>query len=159
MPSLMDLPSELLYDIIALIAASPLHAAAAGKRHRPEQLHRRAVICYPETTPAPSLLSLLSTNSQLRCETLLFLSKQPLIFDLDVVYIDGHWIWPRFTQIPAQCTSKTIERLNLNLVHCFTEEGRAGELEDRTMSLGVGEFLKVVSHFLVSTHTPLHTLP
>jgi hypothetical protein len=153
MPSLSDLPSELLYEIIAVIAASPLpaKAAASGKRHRPEQLHRRAVVCYLETTPAPRLLSLLSTSSHLRCETLLFLSKQPLVFDLDVVYINGHWIWPRFTQIPAQCTSKTIERLNLNVIHCFAEGERAGDFEDRAMSLSVGEFLKVVSHFLVGT--------
>jgi hypothetical protein len=152
MPSLLDLPSELLYDIIALVAASPLSSKSAGKRHRPEQLHSRAVVCYPDTTPAPGLLGLLSTNSRLRSETLLFLSKQPLVFDLDVAFVNSHWIWPRWTQIPAQCTSRTVERLNMNIIHCCTGEERASDFEDWTVRRDVGELLKVVSHFLISTY-------
>jgi hypothetical protein len=152
MPGLLDLPSELLFQIINYVESSPLTLPLDGKRHRPERLLSRAVICYPVSEPARSLYrSLLLTNRRMHSETLHYMSKQQRGFELDVAIVNDHWIWPLWRCIPTQQADRAIARLNINIIYCAAKEERRITYEDDILITQVDlEFLTLVSDFLVN---------
>ncbi|KAF1920380.1 hypothetical protein BDU57DRAFT_12961 [Ampelomyces quisqualis] len=150
MPGLLDLPSELLFEIIGLIASSPYPCRAACKRYRPTQMHSRAVVCFPTTDPSwPShTCNILLTCRRLHHEAIVYLSKASRAFELDVAIVNNHWIWPTWRYIPVSKTGYAIESLKINLTYCCTEDERASSetaTADWPTSL---EFMKVIGHFL-----------
>jgi hypothetical protein len=153
MPGLLDLPSELLYQIIEYVDSSPLTLPLDGKRHRPERLLSRAVICYPVSEPARSLhRGLLLTNRRMHSETLHYTLKQQRGFELDVAIVNDHWIWPMWRYIPRQQADRAIARLNINIIYCATKEERRIIYEEDTILITQSclEFLMFVSDFLIN---------
>lgn len=125
MPTLLDLPSELLYQIIDLIAQLPYASLSEGKRYRPEHLRSRNVVCYPQANLHVSPgLSLLLACRKLHMETSLYLSKNPQDFSLTIAIIDANWIWPTWEHLPLVCKSGTQEKLDVNMLYCETEHQR-----------------------------------
>jgi hypothetical protein len=150
MPRLLHLPSELLFDIIALVDSSPYAANSDQKRYRPAQLQSRAVVCFPTTDPSwPSHTSnLLLVCRKMHHETSIYLSKVSRAFEMDVAIVNNHWIWPTWRHIPAAKMSYKLECLNINLIHCCSEDERASFGADSANWPTSLEFLKVISHFL-----------
>jgi hypothetical protein len=150
MSGLLDLPSELLFDIIALVDSSPYATNSDQKRYRPARLQSRAVVCFPTTDPSwPSHTSnLLLVCRKLHHETSIYLSKASRAFKMDVAIVNNHWIWPTWRHIPAAKRSHQLERLEINLIHCCSEDERASFGADSANWVTSLEFLKVISHFL-----------
>lgn len=98
MPGLLDLPSELISQIIDYVDSSSLTLLLDGKRHRQERLLSRAVICHTVSEPARSVhRGLLLTSRRMHSETSRYLSNQKRGFELDVAIVDDHWIWYVFS--------------------------------------------------------------
>jgi hypothetical protein len=150
MPGLLDLPSELLFDIISLVDASPYPPVSNQKRYRPARLQSRAVVCFPTTDPSwPShTRHLLYVCRKLHYETSVYLSKAPQSFQVDVAIVDNHWIWPTWKYIPAAKNGYLLESLEVNLIHCCSEDERGSSGTDSANYTTSLEFLKVVGHFL-----------
>ena len=130
MAGLLDLPSELLFQIIHLIATSPLPNPSSGKRSQVSApffgrgTARRNTLCCPdlEQTGKPNLLNLLLTTSRLHSEVLLYTSKAPQSLRVDVAYLDGHWIWPTWRTIPCRSANSRLEEVELNILLCNNPE-------------------------------------
>lgn len=125
MPDLLDLPSELLYQIIDYIAHSPYGSSLEGKRYRPEHLRNRNVVCYPqaELHISPGL-SLLLACRRLNTEATLYSSRNPQHFSLNIAIIDANWLWPTWEHVPLVCKAGTQERLDVNMLYCESENQR-----------------------------------
>lgn len=149
MTGLLDLPSELLFEIIRLAASAPYPADAIQKRYRPARLQSRAVVCFPSTDPSwPShTCNLLLTCRKLHHETSVYLSKAPKTFQLDIAIVNNHWIWPTWRHIPCP-VNYVLESLEINLIHCCSEDERASFDAGSTSWPTILEFLKVIGHFL-----------
>ena len=130
MVRLLDLPSELLFQIIGIVATSPLPNPSSGKR---SQLNapffgrgtsRRNTLCCPDAAQAgkPNLWGLLLTNSRLHSEVLFYTSKTPQRLRIDVAYLDGHWIWPTWRIIPCQSATSRLDRVEINIILCHNPE-------------------------------------
>jgi hypothetical protein len=126
MPGLLDLPSELLFEIIDLVTNSPIRPPPGGKRYRPEQLHSRSLLCVPTTHPSwlEPTRSLLLSCKRLNAETSTYHATATQRLVLDVAIVDNHWIWPFFRVIPGPL-GYVLESLDINLVYCCTEAERA----------------------------------
>jgi hypothetical protein len=150
MPGLLDLPSELLFEIISLVDSSPYPPVCNQKRYRPARLQSRAVVCFPTTDPSwPShKRNLLYVCSKLNYETSVYLSKAPRNFQLDVAIVNNHWIWPTWKYIPAAKNGYLLESLDVNLIHCCSEDERDSTSIDSANYVTSLEFLKVIGHFL-----------
>jgi hypothetical protein len=150
MPGLLDLPSELLFEIISLVDSSPYPPVCNQKRYRPARLQSRAVVCFPTTDPSwPShTRNLLYVCSKLNYETSVYLSKAPRNFQLDVAIVNNHWIWPTWKYIPAAKNGYLLESLDVNLIHCCSEDERDSTSIDSANYVTSLEFLKVIGHFL-----------
>jgi hypothetical protein len=150
MPGLLDLPSELLFEIISLVDSSPYPPVCNQKRYRPARLQSRAVVCFPSTDPSwPShTRNLLYVCSKLNYETSVYLSKAPRNFQLDVAIVNNHWIWPTWKYIPAAKNGYLLESLDVNLIHCCSEDERDSTSIDSANYVTSLEFLKVIGHFL-----------
>jgi hypothetical protein len=150
MPGLLDLPSELLFEIIGLVDSSPYPPVHNQKRYRPARLQSRAVVCFPTMDPSwPShTRNLLYVCSKLNYETSVYLSKAAQNFHLDVAIVNNHWIWPTWKYIPAAKNGYLLESLQINLIHCCSEEERASTSTDSANYVTSLEFLKVIGHFL-----------
>jgi hypothetical protein len=150
MPGLLDLPSELLFEIISLVDSSPYPSVSSQKRYRPARLQSRAVVCFPTTDPSwPShTRNLLYVCRKLHYETSVYLSKAPRDFQLDVAIVNNHWIWPSWKYIPAAKNGYLLESLSINLIHCCSEDERSSSSADSANYGTSLEFLKVVGHFL-----------
>jgi hypothetical protein len=150
MPGLLDLPSELLFDIISLVDSSPYPPVSAQKRYRPARLQSRAVVCFPTTDPSwPShTRNLLYVCRKLHYETSVYLSKAPQSFQVDVAIVNNHWIWPTWRYIPAAKNGHLLESLEINLIHCCSEDERSWSSIDSANYVTSLEFLKVIGHFL-----------
>ncbi|KAH8724636.1 hypothetical protein GQ44DRAFT_572573, partial [Phaeosphaeriaceae sp. PMI808] len=153
MPSLLELPSELLFSIIDFVGSSPYPFTNDHRRHRPEQLDSRAVFCFPITDPSwPShTRNLLLVCRKLHSETRNYISRAPQVFKLDVAVIDYHWIWPFWRYIPAGNTSNMLETLEINLIYCYTDAEQATQ-ERFTQTVEI-EVLKFITRFLRSGFT------
>lgn len=126
MPELLDLPSELLFEIIDLVTNSPIRPPPGGKRYRPEQSHSRSLLCVPNTHPSwlEPTRSLLLSCKRLNAETSTYHATATQRLVLDVAIVDNHWIWPCFRVIPGPL-GYVLESLDINLVYCCTEAERA----------------------------------
>jgi hypothetical protein len=152
MPGLLDLPSELLFDIIRYVDSSPYVSSPNQKRYRPARLQSRAVVCFPTIDASwPShTRNLLFVSKKLRYEATFYFSKVPRAFELDIAIVNNHWIWPTWTYIPGTKIDDVIEDLKINLIHCCNEDERASSITDSASWATSLEFLKVISHFLRS---------
>ncbi|KAH7394227.1 hypothetical protein DE146DRAFT_757697 [Phaeosphaeria sp. MPI-PUGE-AT-0046c] len=149
MTGLLDLPSELLFEIISLVASSPYPADAIQKRYRPARLQSRAVICFPSTDPSwpTHTNNLLLTCKRLHHETSIFLSKSHETFQLDIAIVNNHWIWPTWRHLACP-VNYVLESLEINLIHCCSEDERASFDTDSANWPTSQELLKVIAHFL-----------
>jgi hypothetical protein len=150
MTGLLDLPSELLFEIIDLVASSPYPSNTAWKRYRPMRMHSRAVVCFPTTDPLwpGHTCNILLACRRLHQETSVYLSKASRAFELDVAIISNHWIWPTWRYMPGPKPGYTIENLKINLIYCCTEDERASSEAHATDWPASLEFMKVIGHFL-----------
>lgn len=152
MRGLLDLPNELLYEIIDHVASPPFLAPPDSKRYRPEQMMSRAVICYAEQKQLwwPSVLHLLLTCRVLHSETALYLSKKLKSLEIDVAIVDDHWIWPTWYWFPPRYISTALGSLKINLIPAYTETYRGSlylkTFESRETNV---EMLKLVSQLLL----------
>ncbi|RAR09610.1 hypothetical protein DDE82_001728 [Stemphylium lycopersici] len=129
MVGLLDLPSELLFEIISLVLSSPLEFRQNEKRHRPNwKFSKRNVWFIPslELLKTQTILNLLLLNRRLYTETREYLAKESQIFDFDVdiAIIDDHWLWPTSRFVLPRKPRGMIHRLNVNVLPCCTEEER-----------------------------------
>jgi hypothetical protein len=151
MPGLLDLPSELLFEIIGLVACTSNLLPPDGKRHRPEQLYSRNIVCVP--TSHPSWLyptrSLLLSCRRLSSETSIYHTKMPQVLKLDVAVVDNHWIWPCWRYIPGELDF-VLERLDVNLMYCCTQEERAAYSSVTPRCTYQEEFVRTINHLLRS---------
>ncbi|KAH7085669.1 hypothetical protein BKA63DRAFT_23003 [Paraphoma chrysanthemicola] len=147
---LLDLPSELLFEIIGLITACPYPSIPSGKRYRPTRLQSRAVICFPAKDPVSrrSIRNLELSCRRLQLEVNEYRKKAPSVFKLDIGIVDNHWILPYWRFIPIGHIRYSISSLEINLIYCCTEEGRASSNTSSPAGATEMEILKVISHFL-----------
>jgi hypothetical protein len=97
MPGLMDLPSELLFQIIDHILTSPSVLPKDDMRYRPErELCMRNLYCIPTSSveffKTPKALNLLLVSQRMNLETKEYVSKAPQTFKFDVAVVNDHWV-------------------------------------------------------------------
>jgi len=127
MVGFLDLPSELVFNIIDLVLSSPTVLPNNGTRHRPSYpTGVRNLCCVPSLhyLKGPGVSTLLLTSQRMYRETKEYLSKAPRNFEVDIAVIDDHWFWPTRRVIPARELEGTIERLEINITPCCTTDGR-----------------------------------
>ncbi|KAF1946436.1 hypothetical protein EJ02DRAFT_418544 [Clathrospora elynae] len=125
MAGLLDLPSELLFEIIHLVATSPIVLQEKGVRHRPATYStRRKLLCVPslDLLRTPNALNLLLINQRMYSETEDYLSKKPQFLKLDVAIVNDHWIWPTWRSVPLRPSKGIVDTVEINLVHCWNED-------------------------------------
>lgn len=152
MPGLLDLPSELLYDIIDLVASSPNTTLPDGTRYRPDWKYGRAIVCFP-TTHHLSLnptRHLLFVCRRLYAETSICNTKMPKTWKMDVAIINNHWIWPCFRYIPGGNIGYVLEKLEINLIYCCTEDERGSYSMTTPARAYEDDFVKMISQLLHS---------
>jgi hypothetical protein len=150
MPGLLDLPSELLFEIIRLVDSTPYLSTANCKRYRPARLQSRAVVCFPTVEPSRPTHThgLLLACKRLNAEASIFFSKLPQMFELDIAVVNNHWIWPTWRYIPRTKLEYLLETFQVNLIDCCTEDDRTS-FDIGVLNLDTSlELLKVISHFL-----------
>jgi hypothetical protein len=150
MPGLLDLPSELLFEIIRLVDSPSYPPNADCKRYRPARLQSRAVVCFPITEPSwPSRTQrLLLVCQRLRSEAGIYLSKVPQRFELDIALVNNHWIWPTWRLTPGVKLGNSLDSLQINIIDCCTEDDRASFALESMTAVTPLEILKVITHFL-----------
>ncbi|KAF2827522.1 hypothetical protein CC86DRAFT_212437 [Ophiobolus disseminans] len=153
MPGLLDLPSELIWDIIGFVASSTYSPPPHGKRHRPDRLYGRAIICFPTAhhlwlNPTRRLLLVCR---RLYAETSIYHSKMPKVLKLDVTVVNNHWIWPCWRYIPGGDIGYVLESLEINLIYCCTEEERGSYSMTTAAWTYEEDFVKMISQFLHSS--------
>ena len=127
MVGFLDLPSELLFNIIDLVLSSPTVLPKNGTRHRPSYpTDVRSLYCVPslDYLKDSGVPSLLLTSQRMYRETKEYLSKAPRNFEVDIAVIDDHWLWPTRRVVSARELEGTIERLDINIIPCCTTNGR-----------------------------------
>ena len=129
MVGLLDLPSELLFEIISLVLSSPPGFRQNEKRHRPNwNTSRRNIWCLPplELFKTSTALDLLLINQRFCTEAREYLAKASQTFDadVDVEIVDDHWLWPTSRFVLPRKPGQIIRRLNVDVVPCCTEEER-----------------------------------
>lgn len=125
MKNLLDLPSEILSQIICEFFSSPCHTPLDGWRYRSlyEYTAVRNVVCRPSATAwPPDALSLLLTCQKTYSETNHYLANTRSVAKLDLAIIDFHWIWPTWRNLPPR--SRAIDELHVMVVPCCTRDER-----------------------------------
>ncbi len=175
---LLDLPSELLFQIIHLIAFSPLpNPTGQRSRYRGNLFGRgstgRTTLCCPYGNNGnqygqPNLLNVLLTNWRLHSEVLLYTSKAPQVLRIDVADMDNHWIWPTWRTIPCRNITSVLDKIEINLICCYdVNESHANWNNDlnpcRTLiyafaprGIPIREFkINIDTSYLANEHMPL----
>ena len=127
MVGFLDLPSELVFNIIDLVLSSPTVLPKNGTRHRPSYpTDMRSICCVPSLNylKDSGVSSLLLTSQRMYRETKEFLSKAPRNFEVDIAVIDDHWLWPTRRVVPTRELEGTIKRLDINIIPCCTTNER-----------------------------------
>jgi hypothetical protein len=93
----MDLPSELLFQIIDHVLMSPTVLPKNGLRYRPEwRACQRNLYCIPSNSTeffnTPKALDLLLASQRLNAETKEYIAKAPQTFKFDVAVVNDHWV-------------------------------------------------------------------
>lgn len=151
MPGLLDLPSELLYDIIGHVADSPLPLPQGRRRYRPDEQYSRSIVCVPSTASAwlSPTHSLLLACKRLHSETITYHKKATARLLMDVAVVDNHWIWPCFRVLPIG-VGDVLEDFHINLIYCCNEEER-GAYSSRSPTYAYEpEFVRMISNVLSS---------
>jgi hypothetical protein len=120
MGGLLNLPSELLFEIIDLVITS-IHWPEESVRYRPIRdtcLFPRNLYCVPglKLTGQHPALHLLRTCRKLYSET--------QVLDLDVAIVNDHWIWPTWRNLPVR-KDGAFDKINVHFVLCCTENERS----------------------------------
>ncbi|CAO2656486.1 Nn.00g052890.m01.CDS01 [Neocucurbitaria sp. VM-36] len=164
MTGLFDLPSELLFQIIHLALSSRPPVSSNGSRHRPDWGYSgRNVIylCSPGIIPTPNALNLLLASQRLYSETILYLSKKPQIFKLDVAIVNNNWIWPTWRTIPIRSRSGIIDQVDIELILCCTGDERHLQTEWRNQNgqnmtdCTSKELISLLRHFILLEKPPI----
>jgi hypothetical protein len=131
MAGLLDLPSELLLNIIDLVLSSPIVQPKNGTRYRSTNTFHRNMYCIPSLDhfQGPRPMNLLLVNRRMYIETREYLSKAPRNFELDIAVVNDHWLWPTRRIVPTRKLNGTIERLDINIIPCCTEGQRSLQTE------------------------------
>lgn len=128
MPGLADLPNELVTEIIRFVLCTPkLSIPPDTKRHRLDGPGFNTRVCYIQSREAcrPNALSLLLTCHKLHALTMDYVSRTPQTWKLDISIINDHWLFPTWRYIAPRATlADGIERLEINIIPCFTEDER-----------------------------------
>ncbi|KAL6709442.1 hypothetical protein ACN47E_001377 [Coniothyrium glycines] len=120
MTGLLDLPSELLFEIIRHVLTTPCILKDGWRYRSPyEYTVVRNVVCYPSaTTWPPDALGLLLTSKKMLAETQHYISSTPSIARLDLTMVDLHWIWPTWRNMPSR--SQSLDQVWVKFIPCFT---------------------------------------
>jgi hypothetical protein len=100
MPHLMDLPSELLFQIIDHVLTSPSVLPQDTKgilRYRPEwKACQRNLYCIPSSSAeffnTPKAFNLLLVSQRMNAEIKEYIAKAPQTFKFDLAVINDHWV-------------------------------------------------------------------
>lgn len=156
LPLLYQLPSELLYQIIDFVLASPCHTPPDGWRYRwlDKSIGVRNIVCYPSPDVwPPDALSLLLTSRKLYSETQQYLANTPSIARLDIAFVDFHWLCITWRNMPTR--TSVIDQVWVNFIFCCTEEQRQLQMADsnlfqsKTIAEAHGELRDIVRGFVL----------
>lgn len=103
----------------------------------------------------PNSLCLLLTSWRLYSATKRYISKQPQNFELDVAVINDHWIWPTWRVIPARTINGAIDKVEINLILCCTEDERHLQTSWIQASIDIA-LLYVLRYFLTQRDLAIH---
>jgi hypothetical protein len=129
MPKLLELPNELVTEIVHLVlCTSSISIPTDTKRYRVTGREYSTRICYIPSKEAyrPNALDLLLTCRKLHTLTMDYLLRTPQTWKLDIIIINDHWLFPTWRYIaPRASVRDGIERLEINIIPCFTQDERA----------------------------------
>jgi hypothetical protein len=129
MPELVELPNELVTEIIHLVlCTSSISIPTDTKRHRVTGPEYNTRVCYIQSKEAyrANALDLLLTCRKLHALTMDYLSRTPQTWKLDISIINDHWLFPTWRYIaPRASVRDGIEKLEINIIPCFTQNERA----------------------------------
>ncbi|KAI0572081.1 hypothetical protein Alg215_10012, partial [Pyrenophora tritici-repentis] len=128
--TLLDLPNELIFDIITL-ALSTSHVSVpppppSTTRRRLGEDFKKDRICYIDSDAAyePNALALLLSSKALSAQTALYISKSPRLCEFDIAIVNAVYFFPTWRYIPTRngLPSVMLEIVKVNLAPCCTEE-------------------------------------
>jgi hypothetical protein len=154
MPNILDLPNELIFDIIDLaLSTSLILNPPDAKRCRRGEDNK---VCYIDSDAAyqPNALALLLACKQLNAQTALYISKSPRICELDIALVDAIDLFPTWRYIPTRNGSAPamLDKVVVNLIPCC--HGRYNSLRDnwpRPTTSPVNDSSRLWAHRLFST--------
>ena len=93
----MDLPSELIFQIIDHVLTTPSVLPKDGMRYRPEwKVCERNLYCIPTSSreffETPNALNLFLVSQRMNAETKEYICKAPQTFKFDVAVVNDHWV-------------------------------------------------------------------
>lgn len=130
MAGLLDLSSELLFEIVGFVITSPIAWPEGSTRCRPslgqQNSYKRNIQCVP--TPGLAVkhpaTSLLFANRRLHSETQTYLARNPQTLTLDVAIVNDHWIWPTWRNLPLRMQVGAVDRIDIHITPCCTDSQR-----------------------------------
>ncbi|KAG9191756.1 hypothetical protein G6011_10490 [Alternaria panax] len=133
MVGLLDLPSELLFNIMDIVLSSPTVQPKDATRYRPNWWNssHRHLYCIPnlDLLKSSKVMNLLLVSRRVYIETREYLSKAPRNYEVDIAVVNDHWLWPTRRIVPVHKLDGIIERLDINIIPCCTEEQRSLQTE------------------------------
>lgn len=72
----------------------------------------------------------------------------PQSLKLDIAVVNNHWIWPTWRYMPAGEIVYLLERMEINLIYCCTEDEHASDDAALPSWTYEEEFIRLISHFL-----------
>jgi hypothetical protein len=128
MPELVELPNELVTEIVHLVlCTSSISIPTNTKRHRVTGPEYNTRVCYIQSQEAhrANALDLLLTCRKLHALTMDYLLRTPQTWKLDISIVNDHWLFPTWRYIaPRASVRDGIERLEVNMIPCFTQNER-----------------------------------
>jgi hypothetical protein len=121
MPNILDLPNELVFDIIdQALSTSLIPIPPDAKRCRRGEHNK---VCYIDSDAAyqPNALALPLACKQLNSQTALYISKSPRICEFDIALVDADDLFPTWHYIPTRNGSAPamLDKVTVNLIPCF----------------------------------------
>ncbi|KAG9385900.1 hypothetical protein A1F94_002650 [Pyrenophora tritici-repentis] len=125
--TLLDLPNELIFDIITLaLSTSHVSVPPSTTRRRLGEDFKKDRICYIDSDAAyePNALALLLSSKALSAQTALYISKSPRLCEFDIAIVNAVYFFPTWRYIPTRngLPSVMLEIVKVNLAPCCTEE-------------------------------------
>jgi hypothetical protein len=122
MPRLLDIPNELIFDIVGLaLITSPISIPSDAKRRQHVE-HKNVYYIDSDVTYQPNALALLLVCKQLSAQTALYISKSPRVSEFDIALINAVDMFPTWRYIPTRNGSAPaiLDRVVVNLTPCYT---------------------------------------